>query len=383
MESSSAPARTHPIQLPQEVQLVSSLDLILPNETSYTPDCTTEELLDTLYNRSTTHNLPHLIARNKELPSVATREKGLTLLHIAAAQGNDVATRILLENGAHPNAHDSSFITALHLAATFGHATIAEMLLHAGANALAPAYPSMTNKTALHLAAQAGYDNIISLLIEHYTAAIRRAHPSLSAKRIRHQVKISLLNKQDLMGFSPLFDAILNNHLPAALCLLRHGASVKVRSRMHATVMHIAADVGLTEIIPILFGKLPGLLNAHDENNNTPLHNAAYYFIRTQDPEPYLELCQLGANQTLLNYMRVNERYMQLTPQEVLEYAVSSGDLPDEAFNVLQRRLALQTIPDISAPTTVDVQPQPKGRSIFCCCCPRRQAHRYQVHPAS
>jgi ankyrin repeat protein len=56
------------------------------------------------------------------------------MLHIAALNGNQPMTRLLLERGCDPNVKDSNGWTALHLAVERGHQSVVLLLLDAGAD---------------------------------------------------------------------------------------------------------------------------------------------------------------------------------------------------------------------------------------------------------
>ena len=70
-------------------------------------------------------------------PDIAVNERdnmGLTPLHWAAQQGDEVSVQVLLEFGANPNVVDHNGLTALHWAASDGNKSCISQLLEAGAN---------------------------------------------------------------------------------------------------------------------------------------------------------------------------------------------------------------------------------------------------------
>ncbi len=70
---------------------------------------------------------------------------GHTALHHAAIDGNVIATKLLLENGANPHLTDYTGQTALHYATAGGHQEIQQLLLDYGAN---PQQKSQTSSFA-------------------------------------------------------------------------------------------------------------------------------------------------------------------------------------------------------------------------------------------
>jgi ankyrin repeat protein len=70
-------------------------------------------------------------------PDIAVDEKdnmGLTPLHWAAQQGDEVSVEVLLKFGANPNVVDPNALTALHWAASGGNRSCISQLLEAGAD---------------------------------------------------------------------------------------------------------------------------------------------------------------------------------------------------------------------------------------------------------
>jgi len=70
-------------------------------------------------------------------PNIAVDERdnmGLTSLHWAARQGNEVSMQVLLKFGANPNAVDRNGLTALHWAASGGNRSCISRVLEAGAD---------------------------------------------------------------------------------------------------------------------------------------------------------------------------------------------------------------------------------------------------------
>jgi palmitoyltransferase len=86
---------------------------------------------------------------------------GLTPLHWAARQGDEVSTQILLKYGANPEAVDRDDLTALHWAASGGNKTCITLLLEAGADIQAK---NKDQHTAQDMADSAVWDMVVGEL---------------------------------------------------------------------------------------------------------------------------------------------------------------------------------------------------------------------------
>ena len=89
-----------------------------------------------------------LIRKDLEIDLNAGDDKQRTSLHISAANGAEDIVRLLLENGAFPNAKDVNGNTPLHLAACSGYIRTVTLLLHYGGDISAT---DANGKTPLHL----------------------------------------------------------------------------------------------------------------------------------------------------------------------------------------------------------------------------------------
>lgn len=94
-------------------------------------------------------------------------------------------------------------------------------------------------------------------------------------------IKYALLYQADLNaqehGHTALHIAIKEKQEEFAIALLEAGAdyNIRVDNPIGALPIHLAAEVGSTEVIAWLLKQEPGCVNATDNNNNTPLHKAA------------------------------------------------------------------------------------------------------------
>ncbi|KAF8771310.1 Ankyrin repeat domain-containing protein 39 [Argiope bruennichi] len=82
--------------------------------------------------------------------------------HYASRNGKEEACRILLSNGANPNAQTNGGATPLHRAAYLGQQNIVSLLLQYKAN---PCISDSDGKTALHKAAEGQHLEVCQILI--------------------------------------------------------------------------------------------------------------------------------------------------------------------------------------------------------------------------
>ena len=78
----------------------------------------------------------------------------------------------------------------------------------------------------------------------------------------------------DYSGDTVLVDAVLRNSPGAVKELVAHGAKLDGRVRTGGTILHLASEMGLTDIARIFIDARPGLLDSLDGNDATPLHAA-------------------------------------------------------------------------------------------------------------
>lgn len=146
---------------------------------------------------------------------------GMTALHWAAEEGNDVAARVLLEAGASPASLTRiGGYAPLHVAARRGHADVVRELLDAGADPNATTTTS--GVTPLHLAAAAlGGHESVELLLRH------GADPDA--------IEASA-------GQTSLIFAAAANRPDAIRALLDGGADPAIRTKVVDVLQHMIAD---------------------------------------------------------------------------------------------------------------------------------------------
>lgn len=210
--------------------------------------------------------IPKLVTKN----TIGSRDAaGNTVLHVAAAQGLEGLTEILIKLGADQQVRNNAGFTALDEALQFPqsvpHAKIAWKLVRQGAPR--PKSPEVdyfwqaatsdnanqvfeSGQTALHYAASRGQTGLLKLLV------------SMGAN----------VNAIDLPGNTPLHRAVENGDLAAAGILLDQGGDVNAKDFNSNTTLHLALTSRMAlETATFLLGRgaLPNLKNNF---GNTPLH---------------------------------------------------------------------------------------------------------------
>ena len=201
-----------------------------------------------------------------------TNNRGRTPLHVAALQGHDEATALLLQAGggtacAAVNAVDDNGNTPLHLAARAGHAEVVQLLLTYGADA---AVAGLGGRTALHAAALNGHDRVVELLLRaegtNVNAAAQGGYTPLhSAAYLGQQQLVRRLLQAgakadcrlDVMSETPMHFAARRGHAAVALELLKRlcPADVAAGNRFGETSLDLAATKGHFQVVQLLLVK--------------------------------------------------------------------------------------------------------------------------------
>ena len=248
--------------------------------------------------------LAHAV-RNRDIPRVTmliglganvNPAEGVSLIHIAALNGDVELAELLVAHGANVNARNRDGATAFHIAIQMGninlvralmtHANvylgdrrelpplhmavmggfveIATLLLDRGANvrAIDPAgFP------ALHVAARQGDINMATALMDRganvHTGAMSRPRCGALDVAARHgQIEMVQLlitrganvNQAHALGRTPLHFAILAGRLDIVELLYRNGADLEAVASNGGTLLMLAARHGCVEIVQFLLG---------------------------------------------------------------------------------------------------------------------------------
>lgn len=204
-----------------------------------------------------------------------------TALHFAAREGKTEVCQYLVEElKLDVNVKDAEGETPLVHAARQGHTATAKYLLEHGAD---PAIPSELGATALHHAAGIGDIQLLKLLLSRGVAVDSESESGTplvwaAGHAQKDAVKVLLehnanpnLETED--GITPLLSAVAAGSLACLEQLIEAGAKVNI-SAGGATPLHIAADMGNTDIINCL-AKAGADPNAADEDGQKPILVAA------------------------------------------------------------------------------------------------------------
>ncbi len=207
------------------------------------------------------------IALGKEASANETRS---AFFHDAVEAGNKDSLQALEVTDI--NARNEKGDTLLHHAAKNGQIDVVELLLMKGA---LKDTVTQDGATALHLAAQNGHSNVVEQLI--YCDEQVRFH--LEHKDYRAAMKVrqdhhALIIAVDTAGFSALHRAAQHGHGDIVGLLLGHndGALIDavVQDGSLYTAFHLAAQHGHGEVLVLLLER-GALINAHTHNGYTAL----------------------------------------------------------------------------------------------------------------
>lgn len=145
---------------------------------------------------------------------------GRTALWYAAARGDDMTAKLLLDAGAAPDAADHDGLTPLHAAAANGHATTLELLLQKAAQLP----PAADGTTVLMSAAYSGCEACVTLVAD----------------------KTSDIDAKNGNGNTALLLAVLNKREAIARLLVSRGANTNARNVGSDTPQKVAERLGMT-----------------------------------------------------------------------------------------------------------------------------------------
>lgn len=163
-----------------------------------------------------------LLARGASVDT--TDGEGNTLLMLAARDGHEELTRLLIDYRAKLNARNAAGDTALAMAALRGQRKIVEILVTAGASQTVPGWPPLV------YAAFGGHLDVVAYLLG----------------------KGADINAASEGGMTALMAAARNGHLPVVRALLAGGADMEKRTDRGDSALDIAQRTGNTEIAALL-----------------------------------------------------------------------------------------------------------------------------------
>ncbi|KAK7463151.1 hypothetical protein BaRGS_00038263 [Batillaria attramentaria] len=183
-----------------------------------------------------------------------TQTSRQTALHVASAEGQTNACKLLLENDAMVNAVDTLECTPLHFACERGYPETVKVLLTSSADANA------VNKdgfSPLHIASMKNQDQIIDILLQHgaeidLTDLSGKGHVSIVEMLLNRGADAE---KVTLNGFTPLHLACQNGHTRVVEILLNSSVDVDKATSKGATPLHLASKNGHVTIVEMLLNR--------------------------------------------------------------------------------------------------------------------------------
>ncbi|MBN8827345.1 MAG: ankyrin repeat domain-containing protein [Sphingobacteriia bacterium] len=177
----------------------------------------------------------------KEANPNIQNEKGYTILHRAAMEGNEAIIDTLLKNGANLSIKDKRGLTPFFHAISNGHLKVGELLLENGANINDKQYWYDGGRTLLHMTTINDDNSKITEFL-----LINNACPN--AKSVR------------MFGAeTPLHEAVHFENLKIAKLLLQYGADPTIKNYNGNTPFDLAKDIKIKAILfePLFASTLP------------------------------------------------------------------------------------------------------------------------------
>ena len=187
-----------------------------------------------------------------------------TALHAAAKKGHISMAKLLLENGANPNANAELKVTPLHLACFKDHVKMTEIMFTYGAD---PNIPIFDGSTPLIWACQGNKIHMVGLLLQNganvETATEDNATPLYIASQHGFAEICSLLLRKGAnvevkyqnINDTPLTIAAYKNHLETIQVLVNAGAKLHSTDSNANTALHLACSQGHQDIVYYLLQK--------------------------------------------------------------------------------------------------------------------------------
>lgn len=188
----------------------------------------------------------------------------ISALMYASQEGHLEIVKVLIYNGANPNARPYNGVTPLIAAATTNQVDVADYLIQHGANV---DFKDNDSVSSLHLAAGYGYWVMADMLI-FYDANINAATtdgatPLFTAAYSGDTALCNLLigkganlHKADNMGFSPLLVAAQEGHLQTIQLLIDKGAIISEETNAGLSILDIAINNNKKKVMDWLLNNI-------------------------------------------------------------------------------------------------------------------------------
>ncbi|QKX59877.1 uncharacterized protein TRUGW13939_07019 [Talaromyces rugulosus] len=224
-----------------------------------------------------------ILLQNGANPDARGGDLNASPLCIAAHIRSYPIVKLLIENGADVNVADNGGLFPLHHAAHNGHMEMVSLLLKHGAKV----DPHENNrKSPLWLAAQFEKTEIVRVLLENganpETTDIKFARRPLHQAALGGHLEIaSMLLKEkvevdavDGGGCTPLLLAAHKGHLELVKMLLEAEANVNLAENYGTNALWIAAQLGFTKIVKVLLS-YNSFVSSAGPSKRYPIHQAA------------------------------------------------------------------------------------------------------------
>lgn len=228
-------------------------------------------------------------------PEMCTRRasSGLTLLHLVCLGGDEMAVKLLLDNGADPSAETDDGFTIFDAALANRSESVLRHLLSRGCDLSSVDY---SGRTLLHTAAEIGSDAQLYLVIAAKgdvasenldTGGFIPLHYAMSNPNVtNHKGNLDALipkalglNVEACDGSTPLHIAARYGSITHIQWLLEKGANVNVIDSEGRSALHWAAannNDSADEILELLISHNLSV-RATDDAGFTPLHNTLHF----------------------------------------------------------------------------------------------------------
>ncbi|CAB0044225.1 unnamed protein product [Trichogramma brassicae] len=210
-----------------------------------------------------------------------TDEDGYTHFHAASQSGCDDVVEKFLELGQDPNCQ-SYALSPLNLALMRGHKKVTELLLRSGAD---PNSPDGDGQTPLHIIGKGGLGDDL---------------PELFFEICDEKQQTVQIDARDVLGNTPLHEALTRDNKKAAELLLRIGADPKLATNDALTPLHLICKYTNGDDLAKTFFAISDekhqsiQVDARDEFGRTPLQLA----VASLSPDVIEILLNRGANLT-------------------------------------------------------------------------------------
>ncbi|CAH0597153.1 unnamed protein product [Chrysodeixis includens] len=193
--------------------------------------------------------------------------KGESPLHLAASYGNlDILQEVLIVSKFNSSLDflNDQGETALFVAIRHNQIDVVRMLLSAGARIQEE---TVDRVNVLHVAAEHGHYEILEHLLEY-----------------DDHITNEMINEPDVISYTPLVHAVVNDHPKCVELLISKGANVHVEVHISetntTTPLHLAARKNHFEICETIINNDLDTIHAVNSSGLMPLHEACYHGSR-------------------------------------------------------------------------------------------------------